>query len=753
MHNSQRNVQPSLPLGYTVEGNKFVTLTGTDFERHKHIIGISGSGKSSFLASCALLLLKQGVPFTLIDPHGDLCKLILSLLVSSDFFRHPKAYDRLWYVDWSREDSFVPFNVLNQPYEPHTIANNLLEATHRAFPVSGTTASLDNMILAATLVLVVNRLPFTALNNLILDSRFRDGLLRNVTDPLIVEFFQSKFADKVNSQLVDSTLRRSFLLTFSPALRKTLGQKENTLNFRALMDSQTSCIVNLGGLDDNTKRFLGCLLMVSLEQAFLSWAHMPAEKRTPYHCIIDEFPLFCASENSFAVVLEQCRKYGGVLYLSHQTTSQLSKGITGSLQNAISILFKLGYEDSSWAAQRFVRKQEKEEQGFLDLLFGMNPSVSSPFDQVKTLQDAKQIFENIERAEALVTMNKQALHIRTHTVPSVNVDPRKLAAIEETYARKLLTPLSHIEREQTVSHLALVSSAPRVARRGASAIQVDREPLRLLTGVLENDILNALYYLHYVKLSQLCKLLDRESSINHVRSKLTKFVEDDLVETTTLARASAGKPPTIYYLTAKGIKRVADTLGVPAYLPTGDKKHGYLDHTLECSDILIQSVLLPQVAPSFTLINLRHERTLKNNPCKISDGVFLVPDGFVHLRLNNTEDIGIAFEIDRNTEVQKEKIGTKLNNYVALASSDRYQKAFGGLSSLTVAFCVTDGGQKRVKQLMAWAEQALEKKKDAASLFLFGAVSPVSLDPERFFLESTFLSPFAGNPSALVETP
>src|SRR6266567_4634345 len=78
----QHKPQPALVLGTTVEGNKVVTLTGIDFERHKHIIGISGSGKSSFLASCALLLLKQGVPFTLIDPHGDLCKLILSLLVS-----------------------------------------------------------------------------------------------------------------------------------------------------------------------------------------------------------------------------------------------------------------------------------------------------------------------------------------------------------------------------------------------------------------------------------------------------------------------------------------------------------------------------------------------------------------------------------------------------------------------------------------------------------------------------------------------
>src|SRR6266567_8046004 len=206
MHNSQHKPQPALVLGTTVEGNHMVTLTGTDFERHKHIMGISGSGKSSFLASCALLLLKQGVPFTLIDPHGDLAKLILSLLASSNFFSNPKAYDRLWYVDFRREDRCVPFNVLNQPYEPHTVANNLLEATHRAFPMSGTTASLDNMILAGTLALVENGKPLTALNNLILERAFRDAMLRNVTDPLVVQFFKSKFSDKVNSQLVDSTL-------------------------------------------------------------------------------------------------------------------------------------------------------------------------------------------------------------------------------------------------------------------------------------------------------------------------------------------------------------------------------------------------------------------------------------------------------------------------------------------------------------------------------------------------------------------
>src|SRR5260370_40708914 len=111
---------------------------------------------------------------------------------------------------------------------------------------------------------------------------------------------------------------------------------------------------------------------------------MPVEKRKPTHIICDEFRLCSASEDSFSIVLEQVRKYGGTLYLAHQTTSQLSKGMTGSLQNAISILFKLGYEDSTWAAQRFVRKQDEQGTSLIDwVLRGGQSQESSPFDETK----------------------------------------------------------------------------------------------------------------------------------------------------------------------------------------------------------------------------------------------------------------------------------------------------------------------------------------------------------------------------------
>lgn len=752
MSNLQRNASPSLPLGHTVEGNKLVALDGFNFERHKHIIGISGSGKSSFIASIVVFLLRQGISFCLIDPHGDLAKLVLTLLAGSDFYSNPRAYDRLWYVDFNRQDgAAIPWNVLKQEHiSNYKVASNLVEAIHRAFPTSsGATTALDNTIEYSAFVLAECGVPITQLQRFLLDSGFRDRLLAKIKDQQVVQFFDFQFADKVSSQLIASTMRRLDLLTFSPGLRAALGQRKNKLNFRYLMDNNVSCIMNLGGLSDAEKRLAGCLITVGLEQAFLSRATQPVEKRTPYHVIIDEFPLFSVSDSSFSVILEQVRKYGGTLYLAHQTTSQLSKSMTGSLQNAISILFQLGYEDSTWAAQRFVRKQDEQQTSLIDwVLHGGQSQESSPFDETKNTLEARQIFENLERAQAIISINKQALHMRTLTIPRVKVDPRRLAEIENTYAAKLLTPVSAIERELTASNLFSLSSAPdSLAKRRVPGSVVDREPLQFITGSLSDDLLTALFHLHYATLSQLCKLLGRETSINHVRNKLNNLKADGMVDSTTLP-VTAGKPPTIWFLTQSTIKDIADSLGLPIPFATGDKKHGYLEHTLACNEVLIASVLLPQVKPQFTLMNFKHERTLKNSAIKISDGVYLVPDGWVHLRLNTVEDIGIAFEIDRNTE-EKEKIVSKLNNYVTFASGI-YQKTFG-LSSLSIAFCITEGGDRRVRQLVSWAEQVLANTKEAAPLFLFGSVTPGALEPDTFFLDKFFLSPFDKTPYALVD--
>jgi hypothetical protein len=86
-------------------------LKPKDAQTHFHIIGISGSGKSRFLAGLYLELLQAGLSTTLIDPHGDLARLVLGHLVKQKYFRKPNAYQKLLYLDLptaERQERYLP---------------------------------------------------------------------------------------------------------------------------------------------------------------------------------------------------------------------------------------------------------------------------------------------------------------------------------------------------------------------------------------------------------------------------------------------------------------------------------------------------------------------------------------------------------------------------------------------------------------------------------------------------------------------
>src|SRR5690348_9503390 len=95
--------EPRLVLGSTQEGYEY-SFVGELLEKHKHILGVSGSGKSYFLSSLICQIFASGISFFLIDPHGDLGKLVLKLLASSNYFSDSRAFQRLYYVDFGRAE-------------------------------------------------------------------------------------------------------------------------------------------------------------------------------------------------------------------------------------------------------------------------------------------------------------------------------------------------------------------------------------------------------------------------------------------------------------------------------------------------------------------------------------------------------------------------------------------------------------------------------------------------------------------------
>ena len=258
---------------------------------HMLVVGITGKGKSKLLEACAFQDVVHGRGCAIIDPHSDLADDLLRYLVSwrkqnartTRRFAQLVTPQRLVYVNPSRRDWIIPFNVLASPGDPYTVAQNVIEAFRRTWPETLREAPhFTNVMLNSLLVLITHRLTLCELPRLLLDRDFRQGLLERVEDPLVVSFFQERYDRWRDPALRESTLNKVTAFTLNPVLRQMLGASENRLDFRSFMDRQQVLIIDLGDCDGETRRLLGSLILVGLENAALSRKGLdPAARPAP----------------------------------------------------------------------------------------------------------------------------------------------------------------------------------------------------------------------------------------------------------------------------------------------------------------------------------------------------------------------------------------------------------------------------------------------------------------------------------------
>ncbi len=147
--------------------------------------------------------------------------------------------------------------------------------------------------------------------------------------------------------------------------------------------------------------------------------------------------------------------YIAVLWLLTQTTGALTPGVRIALQNAqTTILFKLGYDDSKWAVDRFLRPQPEQEEPWGELLFGeAQEKIPDAFASVTSEKDARFLLENQQPGQAIIMSNGTATGITTNIIPPLSVDPGELTRIKDTYCKKLCTklPLSSSPQSSLIS--------------------------------------------------------------------------------------------------------------------------------------------------------------------------------------------------------------------------------------------------------------------------------------------------------------
>jgi hypothetical protein len=399
---------------------------------HGAIFGSSGSGKSKLLQSIFLQHLSKGHGVGLIDPHADLALDILKSLIASGYFRKEEAFDQLIFLDFAN-GSYVPFNVLNQSYDPHTTALNALEGMIRVWPELETAPLFQSLFLAAVTALIACRLPITPyLYHILTDGEFRKACLLRVTDPLIHQTFTNYYEKlgREQAQAAGSTLRRAFLLSFSPIIRNALGQPDNWLDFRTMMNRGKSVIISLGGLEDETKRLIGAMLMVAIEQAALSRKDI-AERR-PFTLLVDEWGSFAAQERTIATILSQCRKFGLRLYLAAQSLAQVSSTrLSGALENCkLNIAFALGRQSAEIQAKQIGLADPFaiKEEALTQTQHSQYQSITDQFERWN-----QELMNLPTRCCYVKVQEKEAVRITSLKIRQPTVDQQELAAVLTEY--------------------------------------------------------------------------------------------------------------------------------------------------------------------------------------------------------------------------------------------------------------------------------------------------------------------------------
>ena len=331
-------------------------LTHEERARHIYSIGRTGSGKTTFLRSLILQDIYAGRGVCVIDPHGDNAQTL------ADSIPRNRINDTI-YFDAGDRENVIGFNILENikdADEGDLVGSEVLTLFKGLFRDSWgewLEYLLKNAILALTLV---KNTPVTlvSIKRLLDDQEYRAGVLRNVTDPVLLAFWRDyfeEFSKREHLERISSTLNKVGKFALSPVLRNIVGQTKSGFDIKQVMDNNQILIVNLskGRIGADNANFLGSLMLSKMVSTALRRSEIPESKRTDFYMHVDEFQNFTSDE--FATVISEARKYALFLTIAHQNFDQISEKVLNQIVKDAGTLvaFNVAFEDNEKLAKAF----------------------------------------------------------------------------------------------------------------------------------------------------------------------------------------------------------------------------------------------------------------------------------------------------------------------------------------------------------------------------------------------------------------
>jgi hypothetical protein len=331
-------------LGYNIHEGKAnpVYLSQEDKNKHIHIIGVTGVGKSTMLSQMILDDVNLGNGVAVFDPHGDLIERNILPRIPE----HRK--NEVIIFDPSITDTVVGFNILeaHNDFEKIVLSSDLVEAFK-----STATSWGDNM--SAVLANAINTFleseksgSIVELKRFLVDAGFRKSFLSSVQDLNLQNYWMHEFP-KMEKGITPLLTRLDGFLR-NKIIRNILSIKKG-LDVEEAMNSRKIILVKLpqGLIGFENANLLGSLLLSKLHQATFARQQRDDIERNPFTIYLDEFQNFLTP--SMTSMLEGSRKYQVSLVLAHQHLKQIKDAhiLDSVLSNAYTrIAFRLGDEDA-----------------------------------------------------------------------------------------------------------------------------------------------------------------------------------------------------------------------------------------------------------------------------------------------------------------------------------------------------------------------------------------------------------------------
>jgi hypothetical protein len=322
-------------IGYNAAGRP-LKVEPSKRTYHHHVIGSSGSGKSKFLEILMREDALSGQGFCLIDPHGTLYSDVIKFCAYRNLNRE------IILINLSEPEHIVGFNFFsrNRTGDTAVQVDSRILATLHAWGVENAdqTPTLERILrlIYTSLLEAELTLPQIAVLLDFSEKAVRDSVIAKIENDLIRREWQELSDLQKVREFREETLsakNRLFRLLTSQALMRFLGVKEQSIDLLDAMSRQKIILVNLARsehLSAENARIFGALLVNQFfESATQRKKTAFGEIPKPFSLYLDEFQNFVSID--LCNMLDEVRKFGLFLTLSHQRFGQLNEDIEDAI--------------------------------------------------------------------------------------------------------------------------------------------------------------------------------------------------------------------------------------------------------------------------------------------------------------------------------------------------------------------------------------------------------------------------------------